>query len=514
MNIHSKITNWLLRFSLYAALLIFGAHANAVGTTADTWVGNSATLDFSVGGVGQDDLISSPTGNSDPTLTLQAGAPGTAPGGGEVGYTEFIVDRVLDLLVTSNEGAYVPVVPEQTNATLYFTVENQGNADSDVYLMAVYNQSASIAGLDSLSGEDGEYFRAGAAGSNAIRYYLEDDGVAGVYDGGETQLTNDVTTGFPFLDELAPDTPTNILVVVDISTASEIFTDVATNDITTAALLDGALSAITLVAQSGDAGNASATADGVISNDDNTNASPGGSATGATPDDPTTVEDVFADNAAYNADAGDTILTEDVTFDFATPATANTPFGGFGSETTDTANNGQASDTAAFLFATADLTLTKTVATVCDNILLTSVNAKAIPGSYQLYTISVTNDAAAGASASLTTLTDTFDTGGLVTFDPDYDDLSAITVSCDEDGPLDGAGNGFQVDVTGSSRVGTFPAFFTSANDADGADLDSPTSIGLDYSLLLPVDAGGSGYTVGELKPGETVTVTFQVVID
>jgi hypothetical protein len=71
-------------------------------------------------------------------------------------------------------------------------------------------------------------------------------------------------------------------------------------------------------------------------------------------------------------------------------------------------------------------------------------------------------------------------------------------------------GSGFKLDVTGDSRPGTYPKFFTTANDGDGADLNG-TSVEIDYGPAMPAEGT---YAAGELKAGESVVVYFNVSIN
>lgn len=85
----------------WVALALFGVTAaEAAGTSAGTTVANTFTLDYQVGGVSQTQITSS-------------GSP-----------TEFTVDRLVDLTVTS--AGDTTVVPGATGQTLVWSVRNDG----------------------------------------------------------------------------------------------------------------------------------------------------------------------------------------------------------------------------------------------------------------------------------------------------------------------------------------------------------------------------------------------------
>ncbi len=106
--------------SLLGAALLGLATQNAMAlTAAGSTISNTATLQYSVGGVAQNSIGSSPTGNS------VANATPTTLGGGAP--TNFVVDQKVDLLVTTNPAA-TAVTPGQTGAVTAFLVTNTGNA--------------------------------------------------------------------------------------------------------------------------------------------------------------------------------------------------------------------------------------------------------------------------------------------------------------------------------------------------------------------------------------------------
>lgn len=162
---------------------------------------------------------------------------------------------------------------------------------------------------------------------------------------------------------------------------------------------------------------------------------------------------------------------------------------------------------AAYRVLAAALTVAKTVAVLCDP-LNGATNPKNIPGAFVRWTVTVSNAAAAGASATLTQVSDALNANS--TFDPDLITGAGAAANCAAGvNPESTSGSGFRMNVTGSSRAG-FPKFFTTTLDADGANLNGAT-VEINYGPAMPVEAG---YTAGELKPGESVTVYFNVSIN
>jgi uncharacterized repeat protein (TIGR01451 family) len=99
------------------ALAALGAlpQAWAAGTAANTAINNRATVNFTVGGVAQTPIESSPTGNT--TAGVNAGTN-----------TSFVVDNKVDLTVTESGGAATTVSPGQANVVTTFVVTNTGNS--------------------------------------------------------------------------------------------------------------------------------------------------------------------------------------------------------------------------------------------------------------------------------------------------------------------------------------------------------------------------------------------------
>ena len=181
-----------------------------------------------------------------------------------------------------------------------------------------------------------------------------------------------------------------------------------------------------------------------------------------------------------------------------------------GAGTDDLARNANYSARSAFRVVTATLTVTKSVAAVCDPF-NGSTSPKNIPGTFVRYTITIANTGA--ASATLSTVSDTLTS--LVTFDANLitgaGAPAATTCSVANGSPTSTAGSGFLVPpLVGGTRAG-FPKYFTTTSTVDGIDLTGGNVVNVNFGLVLPVEAG---YTAGELKATESVSVIFQVLIN
>ena len=166
----------------------------------------------------------------------------------------------------------------------------------------------------------------------------------------------------------------------------------------------------------------------------------------------------------------------------------------------------------AYKVSAAILTVSKTQTIVCDTVNGTT-NQHNIPGAVVRWTITISNAAGAG-SANLATVTDGLDITN-TTIDPNLiTGAGALPASCaSATGTAENAaGRGFKMSVAGSARTG-FPKFFTTTSSVDGADFVTP-NVNIDYAVAMPVDPAGTGYTAGELKGGESVTLYFNATIN
>jgi len=168
---------------------------------------------------------------------------------------------------------------------------------------------------------------------------------------------------------------------------------------------------------------------------------------------------------------------------------------------TDAAEDGIFSAAGAYQVLSAQLSIQK-IATVIHDPFNDITNPKSIPGAYIQYVITVSNAAGAGGSANLTTITDVLDTSTAI--DPDLAQDTAGT-------PESGSGFGFKVDISGTGRAAAAtPLYFTTAADVDGIDYDGTDTVNASMSLVLPAE---TGYAAGELQAGESVTITFNVIV-
>lgn len=369
--------------------------------------------------------------------------------------TDFVEDNLVNFVVaTTDPVAGVPAAPSATGAYLTFTVTNNGNGAQDFALSA----------LELVDDFD----------VNAGFIIVVDDPAGaspGVYDAGDTAT---------FIDELPSDpgvsTVDNVATVFIVSTIPAVPT-VADNDI----------AAMTLVAEvrAGDAAGATGALGGVLANHSGD------------------LDDTTLEQNVFNDPAGD--LT-------ALPATA------------DVIQNGLHSDTSQYLITAATMDVLKAQNVIWDPV-NGNVNPKAIPGAYVQYTLTVSNTGA--ASGNLTTLVDDFAASNLAL------DLNLL------DGALvqavtNAVGDSFQIDTTGTARpsrlVGPeLGVTYCTADDAADTDNDgcagTPGAGGdatVDFSGLGATDVEdltGDGvtpddYTAGEIKPGDSIVVKFNAIVN
>lgn len=235
MNIPKPTRLWGL---ITAGVMLFATAmtAHAVGTASGVTVGNTATISYSVGGVGQTPIESSPTGNSTPG----AGTP-----------TNFLVDNRVDVTVAEVGATWTTGAPGQALVVTTFTVTNTGNTAQDYALSA-----ANVAAGQTLFADTDD------ADVTITGVYVESGGGAGYQDGVDTAT---------FIDELAAaavPTPVTVYVVATIP----------------AALVDTNYAIVSLTATTHDAGAAGL---GALTAQTNVGLA----------DDPLLVDVVFADSA-------------------------------------------------------------------------------------------------------------------------------------------------------------------------------------------------------------------------
>lgn len=280
--------------------------------------------------------------------------------------------------------------------------------------------------------------------------YYIDNGTIGVLDGADVLVTA--------ITSLAPDASVNLLVVADIPVAQA----------------NGTQAAISLTATA-----VTATTLAALSETANTQSG---------------VEIVFADAAS----------------------TSN--LGAGGTDPGQIARNAAAVAVDAYRVATAVVSVSKTATVICDPF-NGSTDAKNIPGAIVRWTVTVSNAAGAGASATLATISDTLDSN--TTHDANLvtgAGAPATATSCTSAGgtPSSAAGHGFRVvSSTGARTLGGVSAtgyMTNAAGDNDGASISGQV-VTINFAQALPVSTGTS-HAAGELKAGESATVTFNVTIN
>lgn len=186
----------------------------------------------------------------------------------------------------------------------------------------------------------------------------------------------------------------------------------------------------------------------------------------------------------------------------------------------DAANDGRHSARDGYLIQTAQLSVTKSATTIWDAV-NTNTNPKSIPGAYIRYVISISNSGT--ANADLTTIQDVLP----VSLNLDAELLSSTCAATNgagnpaaacatETGNTFGAavGESYRVTVSGSSRTTTAFDLTGDIGDAnnDGGEYSGGAggTVAVDLSIALPVDGG---YAAGELRPGESVSIIFNAVL-
>lgn len=171
----------------------------------------------------------------------------------------------------------------------------------------------------------------------------------------------------------------------------------------------------------------------------------------------------------------------------------------------DGARNASHSARDAYTVASAIISVTKSATLLCDPV-NGITNPKNIPGAIVRWTVTVSNDAAATAAATLATVTDALDAN--TTHDV------GLRAPADAATCIAGAGtSGFKiVSSVGGRALGGTAGVMTNAADADGATI-AGQNVTIDFSTALPV-SGGTGHAAGELKAGESATVTYNVIVN
>ena len=186
-----KTLKFLALAGLALGMTAVALPAAATGTAAGTSITNRATVSYTVGGVAQTVINSSPTGNSTP------GAAGGAD-------TAFVVDRLVNYTVTTVDTTAVVGTPGQTLLVTTFLVTNTGNDKEGFALSA-----ANLVG--------GTVFSGAATNTDTIdmaniKVYYGPDATS-AYNAGTATLGNP--------DNIAQDTGRRVFVIADLPVAAK-----------------------------------------------------------------------------------------------------------------------------------------------------------------------------------------------------------------------------------------------------------------------------------------------------
>lgn len=175
-----------------------------------------------------------------------------------------------------------------------------------------------------------------------------------------------------------------------------------------------------------------------------------------------------------------------------------------GLDAIDTLRDGRASGRSVYSIVTAALLVSKTVTTLCDPV-NGSTQPKNIPGAFARYTVTISNTGS--ASATLGQITDALNAN--VDFDVDLITGTGAAANCATGQvPQSAAGVGFALTYT-ARGAGFTPRYMTTGANGDGAT-HATGNITIDFATALPA---GGGYTAGELKQGESLSIVYQVRI-
>lgn len=238
----------------------------------------------------------------------------------------------------------------------------------------------------------------------------------------------------------------------------------------------------------------------------------------STPLTPTNGQDAAVGLVAQAVDAAGSVGSPSTAYTVGQLTAANTKDGveivaadGTGSEAGDAARDAKFSARDAYVVQSATLAVTKTVTTLCDPFNGVT-NQKNIPGAMVRWTITVENTGS--ASATLATITDALNAS--TTQDPNLVvPTNAATCSSAAGIPASAAGRGFRIVSSAATRpLGGTSGYMTGASDGDGATL-AGQNVTISFAQALPAGTvSGTTWTAGELKAGETATVTFNVTIN
>lgn len=187
-----------------------------------------------------------------------------------------------------------------------------------------------------------------------------------------------------------------------------------------------------------------------------------------------------------------------------------------GAGTDDAARGGTFTDRSAYRIAAAIISVNKTATTIWDPYNYGAGGAtapgdpKTIPGALIRYQITIQNAATATDTAFLTTVADALSNN--LAIDPDLKAAADAAVLS----PESAAGSGFKVTGAGvgnSRAIVGAPAYFTTWTTADGVDHNNTNPGGTITATMTIVLPAEGTYQAGELRPGESVTITFNAIV-
>lgn len=216
---------------------------------------------------------------------------------------------------------------------------------------------------------------------------------------------------------------------------------------------------------------------------------------------------------ATTVDTGTTTVTLE-TAGADTPGSVDVVFAdAAGSAAGDGARGGQHSVSATYTIASAAITVTKSVALLCDPFNGVT-NPKNIPGAMTQWTIEISNGAG-GADATLTTITDTL----AASLAHEIGAAGGLTAPTDAATCVAGVGNkGFKVTANAARGIGACGGLVATCNfttdTADGLNI-AGQAITATFATILPIDTGSGGThaSTGLLKANEWVRIIFNTIV-
>ncbi len=218
------------------------------------------------------------------------------------------------------------------------------------------------------------------------------------------------------------------------------------------------------------------------------------------------------ESASTTNGCGDVVVLADGDVDGASVFEAGT------TDLSDAAKNGYGYAVGVYHVTSAAISVTKSQVTLWDPINF-GTSPQPIPGAYVTYTLTIANNGA--SSATLSQIVDDL-----------QDTVLALDVDFYTGGDTDPAGGPYtngaagrsvEIDYGGTStRVDTYGTAADSGSDTDGVEFSGGlggvltvyfTDPGSEGTVLPAGTYGGTLYTQGELKTGESVAISFNVII-